>query len=141
MSKLVKLADDLAERYHAGQTDKQGKPYIDHPRRVATFLAFEPDNVRAAALLHDVLEDTDATEEVLRAEGIPDDVIDLVKLLTRDKGEESYAAFIDRISDSTIASRIKIADLLDNTDPNRGPIDIKLQRRYHAALKMLLMTR
>ena len=49
--------DGLATIAHRGQVDKAGKPYIDHPRRVAGRLAGGPRYTLAAAWLHDVLED------------------------------------------------------------------------------------
>lgn len=57
---------------HAGQTRKGTElPYVIHPAAVALILArsgFDDDEVLAAALLHDVLEDTDVTIEDLARE-------------------------------------------------------------------------
>jgi (p)ppGpp synthase/HD superfamily hydrolase len=53
---LVDAALRIAARAHAGQTDKAGMPYIDHPKRVPARLA--TTELKAVALLHDVLEDT-----------------------------------------------------------------------------------
>ena len=50
----------LARRAHSGQTDKAGRPYIEHPLRVMHRLHGEYE--RMAAILHDVLEDTPITE-------------------------------------------------------------------------------
>jgi (p)ppGpp synthase/HD superfamily hydrolase len=138
-TEYVQAADALAEWYHAGQLDKQGKPYVEHPRRVAASLRTQHPTFVAAALLHDVLEDTTATVDDLRRNGIPDPVIDLVEVLTRDKDNESYETFIERVAESPRARQIKLADLLDNTDPTRGPISDSLQKRYHAALKRLIL--
>ncbi len=56
----IAAAEQVAATTHAGQTDKAGHPYLDHPRRVATRVATitnDPDAV-AVAWLHDVVEDT-----------------------------------------------------------------------------------
>lgn len=58
---LVRAADEFAERAHVGQYRKgSGLPYITHPRAVAMMVArhYSDPEVIAAALMHDVLEDT-----------------------------------------------------------------------------------
>lgn len=60
MQSRIELCLSLASEAHAGQVDKGGAPYIEHPMRVA--LRCDTELRRCAALLHDVLEDTDATE-------------------------------------------------------------------------------
>ena len=69
---LVQRAYAFAERAHRGQRRKDGQAYISHPVRVARLLAElgYDEHVLAAALLHDVVEDTAATlEEVRRSFG------------------------------------------------------------------------
>ncbi|MGZ4419002.1 MAG: HD domain-containing protein [Gaiellaceae bacterium] len=105
---IVSLADRLAARYHEGQPDKAGEPYIGHPRRVAARLS-DP-TLKAAALLHDVLEDTEATPASLAAEGVPLEVIRIVEILTRREGKESYEAFVARVAKDPCARIVKIAD-------------------------------
>jgi hypothetical protein len=68
--------------------------------------------------LHDVVEDTEVTREVL-VEQFGEDVAHLVDALTRRKGE-SYEKFIDRICAAGLSAiRIKLADIGDNLDPSR----------------------
>lgn len=140
MSDIVLVAEELAKKYHDGQLDKQGKPYIGHVFRVAETVKPESPIVVAAALLHDVLEDTEATDKDLRQAGIPLVTIHIVSTLTRDKDKESYEDFIERIANcgDSRACKIKIADLIDNTDPARGEINKSLRLRYHAAMKRLI---
>ena len=136
-SPLVALAEELAERYHAGQLDRLGVPYIEHPRAVAGLLAGTPDSWQAAAWLHDVLEHTGATAADLVAAGVPAEVVRLVEILTRRPGED-YLAFIGRVCADPAAVRVKIADALHNLDPARdfGP-SAEQRTRYHQALVLL----
>src|SRR5258706_6160057 len=59
----------LAARKHEGQLDKAGAPYILHPIRVMLRVASLEEKM--AAVLHDVVEDTDTTFEDLAREGFP----------------------------------------------------------------------
>ena len=92
-SELITRALAKATEAHAGQTrnGSGGLPYIEHPRMVAATLAARDydDATLAAALLHDVVEDTDTTVEELRAE-FGDEVADLVAALSDDESIESY---------------------------------------------------
>ena len=134
---VVTLAEELARRYHAGQVDRLGVPYIDHPRAVVDLLEKAPAPWRAAAWLHDVLEHTDATADDLRAAGVPDDVVAVVEVLTRRPGED-YLDFIGRVCADPAAARVKIADALHNLDPARDfGAPAEKRARYHRALVML----
>ncbi|HYT39843.1 MAG TPA: HD domain-containing protein [Acidimicrobiia bacterium] len=134
---VVALAETLARRYHAGQVDRLGVPYIEHPRAVAGLLAGAPEPWRAAAWLHDVLEHTDATPAELAAAGVPPEVVRVVEVLTRRPGED-YLAFIGRVCADPVAVRVKIADALHNLDPTRDFGPTAGQRaRYHRALVLL----
>ena len=92
-SELIARALAKATVAHAGQTrnGSGGLPYLEHPRMVAATLAGHgyPDEVLAAALLHDVVEDSDTTVDELRAE-FGDAVADLVAALSDDESIESY---------------------------------------------------
>jgi (p)ppGpp synthase/HD superfamily hydrolase len=92
-SELISRALARAEDAHAGQTrnGSGGLPYIEHPRMVAATLAAGgyPDTTVAAALLHDVVEDSDTTVEELRTE-FGDQIADLVAALSDDESIESY---------------------------------------------------
>lgn len=92
-SELVARALATAGEAHAGQVrnGSGGLPYIEHPRMVAATLAARgyPDTTLAAALLHDVVEDSDTTVEELRAE-FGDAIADLVAALCDDEAIEDY---------------------------------------------------
>jgi (p)ppGpp synthase/HD superfamily hydrolase len=92
-SELIARALAKATEAHAGQirNGSGGLPYIEHPRMVAATLAIAGygDATLAAALLHDVVEDSDTTVEELRAE-FGDEIADLVAALSDDESIESY---------------------------------------------------
>ena len=80
----------FSEKMHAGQTRRSGEPYMIHPLNVAYLLAdlkFDQTCV-AVGLLHDVLEDTLTTREVLEAE-FGADITELVDGVTK-IGRHSY---------------------------------------------------
>ncbi|TFV56380.1 HD domain-containing protein [Mycobacterium sp. PS03-16] len=136
---LVSRADEIAEKAHQGQLDKIGRPYIDHPRRVAARL--DTADAKAAALLHDVIEDSELTAADLRAEGIPRRVVDAVVLLTR-CADVPDAVYYRRILGDELAHVVKLADLADNTDPRRlaqigEPLRTALREKYRNAYAAL----
>lgn len=134
---VVALAEQLARRYHAGQVDRLGEPYIEHPQAVARLLGGAAETLQAAAWLHDVLEHTDATTGDLLTAGVPVDVVRLVEVLTRQAGED-YLAFIGRVCADPGAVQVKIADALHNLDPARDFGPTPEQRvRFHEALVLL----
>ncbi len=66
-SSMIRMALDYATACHDGQCRRSGEPYIEHPINVAlilTELGMDTESI-VAALLHDVVEDTDATTEMV----------------------------------------------------------------------------
>ena len=63
MNELLESAIKLAQKYHEGQFDKGGSPYIEHPLRVMK--GTESIEEKIVAVLHDVLEDCDVSIEQL----------------------------------------------------------------------------
>ncbi len=109
----------LATESHRGQTDKAGMPFILHPLRVmASFSAPEDDDARLVGMLHDVVEDSDVTCQMLADRGYPSAVVGAVGAMSRAKGER-YGAYIERVATNPLAVRVKLADLNDNLNPNR----------------------
>lgn len=137
-SAIVQQARELAGRVHAGQADKAGEPYLGHCERVAAKL--DDDQAKAAAFLHDVLEDTDARESELR-EQFGDPIIDAVVLLTR-RDDVEPVSYYAGIKSDPLALSVKLADIHDNLDPRRlSLLDREtrswLMRKYGAALQAL----
>ncbi len=92
-SALVADALELAREAHAGQirNGSGGMPYIEHPQAVAALLAEHGfgDDVLAAALLHDVVEDSETTVAALR-ERFGEPIAGLVATLSDDESIEDY---------------------------------------------------
>lgn len=113
---MIEKALRIALEAHEGQVDKAGAPYVLHPIRVMLKLPRAAD--RIAGLLHDVIEDSDWTQERLVAEGFSEEILAAVECLTCRPGE-SYGDFLGRVKANPVAVRVKIADLEDNLDITR----------------------
>ena len=136
-TKNVNKAIKLAYKAHMGQEDKSGLPYILHPVHLAEQM--DTENECIAALLHDVVEDTDVTIEKLEKE-FPKEAIDAVKLLTHDKSTD-YFEYINKIKENSIARKVKLADLRHNADLTRLETitqkDLDRIEKYKKAMKIL----
>ena len=133
-SKMIDVALSIIPEAHNTQTDKAGLPYQMHPLAVATgfakICAVVPPNKGIlfesgylAALLHDVVEDSDITLLDLRERGFNAETLIIVDALTK-RDDEEYFAYINDIVNrqdrfqSTIAA-VKLADLMENTSSYR----------------------
>ncbi len=137
-NKLLQRAIEIAEEAHRGQTDKAGEPYISHPMRVMD--AASTDDERIVGVLHDVVEDSAWTFEMLSAEGFPPHIITALRHITK-LPSEPYDKFIARVKNNPLATAVKLNDLSDNMDIRRLPYlsdkDIKRLKRYLKAYKKL----
>jgi (p)ppGpp synthase/HD superfamily hydrolase len=137
---------EFIKRAHAGQVDKGGVAYWHHPVSVMNRLGPEaPEDYKLAALLHDVIEDTEYGADDLRAMSYSSAVVDAVQRLTK-VDDIPYLDNIERIAASgdKIAIAVKIADNEDNLDPERlarVPADMQTLSRqiskYQDSLKIL----
>jgi len=112
----LERAIEIAAKAHAGQVDKGGEAYVLHPIRL--MLSVSSLHERMAAVLHDVVEDTDLTPSDLVAEGFPTEVIAAIQALTKLPGEARIDA-AHRASANPIARAVKLADVMDNMDLSR----------------------
>jgi hypothetical protein len=139
-SSLTKLSYSIAQEAHFGQKDKAGEDYINHPVHVASQMIDEVSI--CTAFLHDVVEDTELTFDDLSNQGIPEPVIEALKLLTHDD-ETPYVEYIQRIKDSgnKTAISVKLADLRHNSDDSRISIidepTLKRIEKYKSAIVIL----
>lgn len=122
---LAEKAYKYAEEKHCGQVRKSGEPYIIHPIRVAFTIADLGLDVHSvcAALLHDVIEDTDCTYEDVAAEFgetvamLVDGVTKLGKIPTSTKEEqqiENLRKMFFAMAKDVRVIVIKLADRLHN---------------------------
>jgi len=137
MPKMLSRAIRIASEAHEGQVDKSGHPYILHPLRVALSVG-DNKSLMAAAVMHDVLEDSSLLAEDLIRYQFSDEVISAVKAMTRDENRESYEDFIQRVMKNRWACIIKMKDIEDNTSIERmQQLEmshmIRLQKKYAKA--------
>ena len=130
----------IAYAAHHGQVDRGGIPYIFHPIHLAEQM--DDEISCTAALLHDVVEDTDWTLEQLAGE-FPAEVIEILSLLTHREAED-YFDYVRRIKGHPIARKIKLADLKHNSDQSRlSCVDfseeqmLKRLEKYRKAMEIL----
>ena len=122
---LINKAYVYAARMHEGQTRKSGDPYFVHPVSVADIIAdmrLDASSV-CAALLHDVVEDCDATERDI-AQLFGDEVAFLVDGVTKlgkvnfaskeDRQAESFRKMLVAMARDIRVLLVKLADRLDN---------------------------
>lgn len=111
------------EKAHAGQTDHSGAPYYLHPVAVMHRLpAGTDEEVRLAALLHDVIEDTRYTRTDLEGLGYSARTLDAVDAVTQMPGDtRPYADKIAALiaGGNRDALLVKFADMSENSDPQR----------------------
>lgn len=107
----LKLAYSICREAHRGQKDKGGNDYYLHPLAVSSMV--ETEEGKIVALLHDVVEDSDITIEDLISRGFAPEIIDAVRLLTKEKNQE-YMDYIESIKSNTLAREVKIADMRHN---------------------------
>lgn len=133
------------ERKFKDKYDKGGNPYALHlfsvQKRFTDKYGSRDYDCVVTCLLHDILEDTDTTEdELLDVEYVTERAVELVKILTRQK-DETYMAYIRRVAVVEAARRIKICDLEDNMDITRlssfSIEDFSLLKRYWEAWNFL----
>ncbi len=129
----------IARLAHKGQMDRNGEPYIGHPKAVASYVGTKEE--KTVALLHDVVEDTDVTEEELRPI-FGKRITDAVMLLTHEEGVP-YLDYVRNLKDNPLAKTVKLADLKHNMDLSRCkgevPQDMyeRMEKKYKPAYRIL----
>ena len=123
---LIRSAFRFAEEHHRGQNRKDGSPFITHPLAVAQIVAEElhlDSESIAAALLHDTIEDTDATHEDIARTFSPTiaDIVEGVSKLTRVQAASKAEEQMENLRKMLLAMSkdirvilIKMADRLHN---------------------------
>lgn len=124
-----------------GIYDKGGEPYILHCLAVMYGVAYtDDDEIMMAAVMHDLIEDTDYTTEDLYELGFSSSIVNMISRLTHMDGD-SYDEYLDVIACNKGCIQIKLADLKHNTDITRmkglREKDFKRLEKYHRAYKFL----
>lgn len=137
-TELTKKAMQIAYNAHHGAYDKGGMPYIHHPLHLAEQMSTEEET--AAALLHDVIEDSCVTADELISKGIPACVTEAVVLLTKPL-DEDYPDYVRRVAENPLAKKVKLADLKHNSDISRlsdvTEADLARLEKYKKAIEIL----
>lgn len=157
---LIEKAMRIAASAHKGQRRKElDIPYISHPVMVALLLEKHgfPDEVIAAALVHDVLEDTEFPEERLREE-LGNQVLEIVLAVSNNDSlswEDKKMRYVETVRcGGEGAKAVAIADKIHNAESlllahqSQGPLVWKNFNRgkakkmwfEHAMLDMLKST-
>ncbi len=121
---VIERAFTRAESAHEGQLRKSGAPYITHPVAVAEILAdlgLDPNTI-AAALLHDTVEDTEYSSELLRKE-FGDEIANLVDGVTK----------LDRLTYGPTAEAETVRKMVVAMAKDIRVLVIKLADRLHNA--------
>lgn len=143
--RAIATAAFVARAAHAGQVDKAGQPYIDHPRRVAEYLIGNsaPWEQVVVGWLHDVVEDTHVTLEAIQETFGPDIAAAVDAITRRPEERHNPQAYYERVKANEIALAVKCADIADNVDPGRLaalPVETadRLRTKYVKALAALV---
>lgn len=135
---MIDIALSIAKKAHAGQVDKAGVDYIQHPLYVASQVKTEQE--KTVALLHDVIEDSDVTVDDLLASGLSNEVVTAVQILTKKEGQ-SYQEYLEKVKSNNLARVVKLADLKHNSDLSRlksvTNTDYERVKKYKNAIRYL----
>lgn len=135
---IIDKAFEVAQKAHKNQVDISGEPYIFHPMTICNNCdTFE---TKVVALLHDVIEDSDVTENDLLQLGFDKEIVDAVVDITKTKDIE-YFYYIAKVKSNKIARKVKIEDLKHNCDLSRlkkvKKGDLRRLDKYKEALEYL----
>jgi (p)ppGpp synthase/HD superfamily hydrolase len=114
---MLEKAIKLAVEAHTGQVDKAGVPYITHLFSVMN--RGQSMNEKIVGVLHDLVEDTHWTIEMLRNEGFSEEIVEAVRCITKLSDTEDYDVYINRVKSNPLALRVKLHDLQDNMNVMR----------------------
>lgn len=136
----LERAIEIAVSAHKNQKDKSGAPYILHLIRVMEKGKNKIEKI--CGILHDIVEDTEWTFEEIEKEGFSIEIIEVLKLVTKESEDEDYNHFIKRIMKNKTAISVKLNDLRDNMDITRlnhlTDKDLKRLNKYLSAYSLLI---
>jgi (p)ppGpp synthase/HD superfamily hydrolase len=136
---LIQKAYALAEKAHQGQVDQGGHPYIHHLIAVSNLVNTVEEKV--VALLHDIVEVTPVSLEELKG-FFSEDIVEAVDAMTKREGIEPFLGYLKRAKANPIARKVKIADMIHNSDLTRLPFppreeDLQREEKYQIAIEWM----
>ncbi|HHW68994.1 MAG TPA: bifunctional (p)ppGpp synthetase/guanosine-3',5'-bis(diphosphate) 3'-pyrophosphohydrolase, partial [Tenericutes bacterium] len=125
----IELIKTFVIKKHGNQKRKQGSPYYLHPFAVADILKQNnfPLEYQIVGYMHDLLEDTDTTEEEI-INLTNKDILECIKLLTKKEGY-IMEEYINNIANNEMAKIVKIVDRLHNLSELKFA-NIEFQKKY-----------
>lgn len=140
MKSMLSKAIAITAKAFENKVDKGGSPYILHCLFVMYNTNSENEDVLCAAVMHDLIEDTNWTYQDLLNEGFSVKVIDILNKVTHLEADD-YSTYISKLSTNRDAILIKLADLTHNSDIRRmkgiGEKDFKRMEKYQTAYHFL----
>jgi (p)ppGpp synthase/HD superfamily hydrolase len=137
---MLEKAIKIVVEAHTGQVDKAGIPYVTHLFSVMN--RGQSLNEKIVGVLHDLIEDTPWTIEMLENEGFSKEIVEAVRCITKNENGESYEEYIQRVKSNPLALRVKLHDLRDNMDILRrsqlSEKDLARLNKYLQVYRMLL---
>jgi (p)ppGpp synthase/HD superfamily hydrolase len=130
---LLDDAVDFAVRWHGDQTRPAGEPYVEHLLEVVTVLndglGVTSADILLAAVLHDVVEDTDCSLDEVR-QRFGSRVAELVDWVTKSGDRAAYLARLEHAPADALL--VKLADRLSNVQRLNTHPRLEKQRTYYA---------
>lgn len=137
--KELAFEKQIAKAVHKKQVDKSGIDYFEHVKIVGE--AGETIKEKIIGYLHDVVEDSEISFVDLSDYGFPNDILNAIDAITCRK-DESWRKYIQRVSENSIATKVKLNDLKHNSDLSRigtpNKADLSRQKKYQKAIAILL---
>ena len=133
---IIEKCIAIATKAHFGQRDRDGNAVILHPLIVGSM--GKTDAEKCVGFLHDVVEDTNRTFDDLRNEGLPEEIIEALQLLTHEESTDYYE-YVQRIIDSNnqTAINVKLNDLHHNIARGKAFDIPQLVAKHEKALNMI----
>ncbi len=138
LNHLLDTSIEISANVHKGQEDKGGTAYILHP--IAVMCRVNDIITKIVAVSHDTVEDSDFTIEDFLRLGFPKEIVDDIEAVTK-KDDESYDAYLYRVSQRKRSINVKLEDMEENQDltriPNPTRNDKSRVRKYKRKAKIL----
>lgn len=143
---LINKAIYWARKYHGDQKRKSGEPYYSHPLEVAYMISEYKlkTNIIAVSILHDIVEDTEVTVEMIQGT-FGERIAEMVDSLTRDRPDGTKLS-VEEILNNAYHLRdkevllIKLFDRLHNIQTIKSQSPEKQEKICKETIKHMLLT-